>query len=629
MALDAAGFAAFAALLAFIAVCSAVCGSWAPFKALLVAVIGATFCAAVFSLLPKPGGFQNIGHAVVGLGLCGLVGIVVFVIALGKLSAEKKERQPLSRRVRAAMAAAACGLCVVFLGAVYSEEIGDALYARALAGNDIRLARFCRSVWAPGPEVFTALAGLSPDIAYAPLIKVIGAPPWSYLAWDAALRLPKSPERTDLVDFFLSAPSLSEPDYARYLVLFHDQRDDAVTERLWKRLLRDSTALERIIATGRADLASEALGRGEPPSGRCIEGEPLRLAAEKNFFGIVKILLEAGADPDLRQPLHAATGCPESVRLLLSAGANMEARDYQDRTPVHIALAGGRAGSAELLLRAGARTDVVDKRGAHLLHLAAATGNRPVVEQLLAEGADGNVRNEDGCTPLHWAAWRGEPELVGLLLRAGARPDVQDRNGATPLFYAAAWGGTPVLDALLEGEEDEGRGLLAWADKPETSLFRAAERQMRWGFWPVTRGLDREETEPAPMSDEEMERLVRDRSAERVKTVKLLLNSGRAEKRIRLQGVDAGATVFHVALGRTSGPSVRHSGGFWIDRDESPEGHSLRTGLAAWSKATQAMRDDALCLLCREDRWPEDEKSRVGVFPGCCGQSKGRGGPVD
>ena len=60
--------------------------------------------------------------------------------------------------------------------------------------------------------------------------------------------------------------------------------------------------------------------------------------------GLIRLLLEEGADPDARHgdvpPIHIAWAHPELAELLLEHGANINARDRERRTILHLALAG-------------------------------------------------------------------------------------------------------------------------------------------------------------------------------------------------------------------------------------------------------------------------------------------------
>lgn len=104
--------------------------------------------------------------------------------------------------------------------------------------------------------------------------------------------------------------------------------------------------------------------------------------------------LATASSPDGFTPLHYAAffGSPEAVRILVAAGARLEARSTNqefapDATPLHSAVAAGRMDNAEVLLEAG---------------------------------ADPNARQHGGFTPLMEAEQRGDLDLAELLIRHGA-----------------------------------------------------------------------------------------------------------------------------------------------------------------------------------------------------------------
>jgi uncharacterized protein len=95
---------------------------------------------------------------------------------------------------------------------------------------------------------------------------------------------------------------------------------------------------------------------------------PLHLAAAFAGPSAVKLLLEHGAhahqysqNPQHNQALHAAIALgdsEETIRLLLEAGADVNAVQAGGFTPLHQAAAAGRADLVRLLLANGARADM-------------------------------------------------------------------------------------------------------------------------------------------------------------------------------------------------------------------------------------------------------------------------------
>src|SRR5262249_37712533 len=121
-------------------------------------------------------------------------------------------------------------------------------------------------------------------------------------------------------------------------------------------------------------------------------------------------------------PLHfaAASGQRDAVMALLSAGADVNARNDHGVTPLHRAVK--YPDIAQLLIERGAKVDVGDGAGRTPLHW---TGNdaadcRATASLLIRSGASVSARNRDGRTPLHLAADAGQQGVVAVLLQTGA-----------------------------------------------------------------------------------------------------------------------------------------------------------------------------------------------------------------
>jgi ankyrin repeat protein len=153
-------------------------------------------------------------------------------------------------------------------------------------------------------------------------------------------------------------------------------------------------------------------------------------------------------------PLHVAVadGRADVVRLLVTAGADLAARTEQQRTPLHVALESS-PGLVPLLVELGAELDapsaaylddvarlaahlddgarVTDRAsGLDLLSWAASGGATGTAKLLLDRGADA-----DGGA-LHAAAGGSHVAVVRLLLQAGADADRRDHTGRAPLHAA-------------------------------------------------------------------------------------------------------------------------------------------------------------------------------------------------
>ena len=147
-------------------------------------------------------------------------------------------------------------------------------------------------------------------------------------------------------------------------------------------------------------------------------------------------------------PLHwaaAESGDPEVVRVLVEAGASLEAVSSDGRTPLHFAARSN--GSLEVLralLRYEPDVYARNPEGRTPLHLAALWNDNPDVVEELASVTDVNVRARVGETPLHSATRsRGfpavpsaNPDVVAVLLRRGADLAAEADGGATPMLWA-------------------------------------------------------------------------------------------------------------------------------------------------------------------------------------------------
>ena len=225
---------------------------------------------------------------------------------------------------------------------------------------------------------------------------------------------------------------------------------------------------------------SEAPAR---PAGDPAADERLLTAAQAGDAAGVAAALEAGADPRARieggaSALHraAASASLEAVDRLHAAGAEHNARDARQGTPLHV-VGTNREGAASreigaTLLAAGADLEARDAEGRTPLHAAAFAGDPPLVELLLARGAELDAPDGSATTPLHLAvqavllvdrvalrmgnneASRPIREAIEVLLAAGADPSAPDEEGVTPLHHAARYGHRGMVDRLLAAGAD-------------------------------------------------------------------------------------------------------------------------------------------------------------------------------
>ncbi|KAJ3065723.1 hypothetical protein HDU99_004079, partial [Rhizoclosmatium hyalinum] len=176
--------------------------------------------------------------------------------------------------------------------------------------------------------------------------------------------------------------------------------------------------------------------------------------------------------PEVLLHLSARSGSSSvAVWLLQEKGADIEAKDAQDKTPLQLAVENRHADMVEMLLDNGAQLESKDAVGWTALHGAAWNGQRELVQALLNRGADGNAESMLKRTPLHIAAWSGDLQMAKMLVAKGSQLEIRDTEGKTPLIMAAEKGQLEVVSYLL----DLGANIMAHGIWGQTSLHRAAE----------------------------------------------------------------------------------------------------------------------------------------------------------
>nr|XP_053626420.1 neural cell adhesion molecule L1.1-like [Cherax quadricarinatus] len=154
----------------------------------------------------------------------------------------------------------------------------------------------------------------------------------------------------------------------------------------------------------------------------------LYLAARRGDVGIVKTLLQHGANPNLETSWGVTA---------------LQAAAVWSQTTI-----------ATLLLSAGALPDTTNTHGQTALMSAALYGEGQMVDVLLEAGANPNLQDDAGNTALIWASRRGRAEVIPRLLQAGADPSITDNNKKTAVQWAARRGHTRLVKQLLRSCSD-------------------------------------------------------------------------------------------------------------------------------------------------------------------------------
>ena len=161
--------------------------------------------------------------------------------------------------------------------------------------------------------------------------------------------------------------------------------------------------------------------------------------------------------PELRKRMFEAAKSGDAAKMerFLSAGADVNARDENNDTPLIVGARYGRSAVVKLLLsKKGVDPDATNHSRRTALIVAAERGASDIVKLLLKAGAGVNVKSADGFTPSALAGREGHLETVKLLLDKGADIKARTDNGKTCLILASSRGRLDVVKLLLENRAD-------------------------------------------------------------------------------------------------------------------------------------------------------------------------------
>lgn len=198
--------------------------------------------------------------------------------------------------------------------------------------------------------------------------------------------------------------------------------------------LGDSTGMAALYAAADMSTLTEIYGR-----------PPRKTTSPVRAVDLMQVLLDQGANPNA--PLKA----PGLQRVHTPGDRNLG----EGATPLMRAARNGDVPAMRLLLERGADPSLRQKSGITALMLAAGLGRGlstfadeyaseaqmlDAVKVLLEKHVDVNAANDAGQTALHFAALSMD-SVVELLVKNGAKLDAADRQGRTPMDMANGRGG--------------------------------------------------------------------------------------------------------------------------------------------------------------------------------------------
>lgn len=274
---------------------------------------------------------------------------------------------------------------------------------------------------------------------------------------------------------------------------------------------KGETSIHRAAAEGHLECIQYLLEKQQSVDMRNLKGEtPLMVAIRERKENVVQWLLDQKADVNAvdrngKTCLHAEAALyfdnnrPKKFqchKLLVNAGAEIDAKDNMCQTALFVALNNGNEDIASYLLENSANPDLLDNEGNTCLHHASKSGslkcvkliaermktlanhqnhnqetplhlvsatqqtaNRiDIISTILERGpklpiekyAYINVVDKEGKSCLHYAAEVADFNCVELLVSVGAEINARDNKGRPALFYALKKGRVDIVKFLLE-----------------------------------------------------------------------------------------------------------------------------------------------------------------------------------
>jgi ankyrin repeat protein/beta-lactamase regulating signal transducer with metallopeptidase domain len=245
--------------------------------------------------------------------------------------------------------------------------------------------------------------------------------------------------------------------------------DPSLVNRVPAKSQNGNTLLHHAAISGNASMCQLLLQAGASVNAVNHSNQTaLYLAANRRTpaIGVVRTLLRGGAlveplDTPFERPLSAAViqKSPEVLRMLLDAGAQVDAADRSGQTPLHrLTLAEARDPApervtmAEMLLAAKADVNKTDQAGSSPLHVAIANSLENLVRLYLQSGGNPNAPDQVGRTPLLLALTAHHPSyaVIKSLVDAGADANIKNTAGQSAMDLAASSNSQEIRSVLRQ-----------------------------------------------------------------------------------------------------------------------------------------------------------------------------------
>lgn len=171
---------------------------------------------------------------------------------------------------------------------------------------------------------------------------------------------------------------------------------------------------------------------------------PLSSAIEKGHTLISKLLINAGADISIVDKqgfslLHKAvlTGNTEILKFIvknIDTKLSIDCVSFEQKlTPLHQAAYHGKLSTVKILLAAGANINAKSSTNTSPLHMASVKNHKKVIDHLIKHNANVDAQDNHKRSPLHYAAIYGHLDAATILIEGNAKYAIKDYQDQTAL----------------------------------------------------------------------------------------------------------------------------------------------------------------------------------------------------
>jgi ankyrin repeat protein len=185
-----------------------------------------------------------------------------------------------------------------------------------------------------------------------------------------------------------------------------------------------------------------------PACGAKLPRHPIWIGPVKNAGGLTSPIL---GEVDNKLFYAVKLQVSDAFRVAIDGGANANAQDEYNETPLIYAAQGESLAMVEELLARGAEMDHKGEQGWTPLRYAIDKRRTAIARHLIANGADIHGTDQRGKTHLYWAVFRQMDEIARLLIEKGADVNAVGSGGSSCLKTAVVYPDNLEMVRLLVG----------------------------------------------------------------------------------------------------------------------------------------------------------------------------------